>query len=120
MKSIRIIALIALLWLVGCGGASTDGSWSINMTVCKGTMSLVDDGGDLTGSWTCSGPSSAGGTLTLGGNLTGTETDRAVSLSMAAAGYQPLIMTGTWDGEDKITGSLSGSGMNGNAFTATR
>lgn len=106
----RTAALIFLAGLIiGCKSQgpkilSMTGSWRATSSGVTITLTLNENGKSITGSGTVQGSSS------VAVDVTGMHEHPSVSLTLAAQGYAPMNFTGSFDGDNSVSGTLNGSG----------
>lgn len=124
----RILLLTALLGIASCGKdgtapapaiPTTTGHWSgvfsssgIATTL---TLTLQESSNSITGSGNLSSS-----TISLALTVTGTHADPSISLILAATGFQPINLTGSFATALTITATLNGSGYVGIPVTLTK
>lgn len=116
------ITAAALVLAMGCGSDSTgpthqsvSGTWSGVTGAQVLTMTLVENGGVVTGSGTLTNTP----TGTRAQTVTGTFASPTLDVTLSSGSVQPVALHGTVGG-NSMAGSLTGSGFTGDAITLTR
>lgn len=99
----------------GPAEVNIEGTWTGSVDVGTFTLTIAQDGSDLSGSGNVS---NEGGSIAL--NFTGTRSGTSISLNITSSGFQDLDYSGTIQSSTRITGTLHGSGFQGESLTLTR
>jgi len=127
MKIFRLflVLLFAAVLLLGCGGGDSstspsnpimDGSWTGSIGGDVFSLSLSQDGNNVTGSVV--GTRADG--QTESGTINGTNTYPNVSLTFSMTGFNPFTFTGTFSDANTVSGVLNGSGFTDESLTLVR
>lgn len=123
----RYLILLVALVSVGCGGDknpvgptqgrsdSLSGTWVSFQYNETTTLTLIQTGQSLSGSW-----SSNGAGFQIGGSAQGTVQANAVTVNMAATTLScSITYTATRETTDRLVGTMSGCGL-GSGYTLNR
>lgn len=123
--AIAAMAVVAFLAVPACGGDAgptgpaafdVSGQWSGQSGSGQFTLTLNEDAdGDITGGGSVSGP---GGSASL--DVSGSHVGENVTLQMSSSGFADLNYSATLDNENRMTGTLNGSGFDGETLVLNR
>jgi hypothetical protein len=119
----KILALALLVTLAACGddkptqpaAATATGTWAGTIEGQQLTLTLVQNGGAVSGTGTMSNTPSGTRALTA----TGTFTAPNLTLTLSSGTAAPMALQGAVSG-NALTATLSGSGWTGEAITMQR
>lgn len=122
LASILLLALVPL-FVTACGDdsptgpaeVSIEGTWTGSIEGGTFTLTLAQQGSDITGSGNIS---ATGGSASL--NITGTRSGANISLVMTSSGFEDLNYSGTIQNATTINGTLNGSGFQNEPLTLTK
>lgn len=122
-----VLVLALTVLTTGCGGGdsqgpdrpSLDGTW-LGGTVSGSftfqiTMTLAQDGDQITGTGTITGTGP-----TCGVSIDGTRSGTAIALSITCPGFQPIGFSGEQHSRSTINGRVAGSGLPTTSFDLIR
>lgn len=123
--AIAAMAVLAVLAVPACGGDSgptgpaafdVSGQWSGQASSGGFTLTLNEDAdGNITGGGSASGP---GGSASL--DVSGSHVGENVTLQMSSTGFEDLNYSATLNNENRMTGTLNGSGFSGETLVLNR
>lgn len=124
-KFLSVLALLAVMvFAAACGDSgtgseprkfSTTGRWTGTASQTTVTVTLNENSGNITGSGNVTG-----GGESLAVNVTGTNAANAISMTLTAAGFQPVNFTGNITSATSMNGTLNGSGFENFALTLNK
>ena len=115
----RLLAVAVTLFALGCGDSTgpeltVTGVWSGALSNSTVTLTLTQDGADITGAGAINGP---GGTAAV--TVDGIFAEPNVTLTLTAVGFSPINYSAELDRE-RMVGEMNGSGFSDLAVTLTR
>lgn len=123
-----VLPLLFALLIAACGGddaaAPKDivvtGEWAGRAGAGNGVFDIEITMTETEGSVSGTGRFVAAGAVVAAFTLSGTHTFPEVALTIVATGFQDALFTGSFTGDNTITGQLNGSGFENEPVTVTR
>lgn len=125
--------LFCLILLAACGSATdapvppvVDGDWAGTVTTGYGNrfeffVSVTEDAvGVIAGTGQIQAQLGQGSVINLPLDVRGAHAHPAVSMTLTSTGYEAMVLSGDFVGDNRIRGSLDGSGFIGQAVTLDR